>query len=244
MSLHLRLDSIVTWDIIVQENFLLKAEHFEFRFFCCQSHLLLNDFVLLGVLCQAFRCTFQVPQINQPVQSTPGVDELLFSQECFQHQNRNLFRVFFSITIHNVSLLESRTILYIWLLWTNKFRELRYFSHLATILHSPTTARESTIGFSPLSFKQCVLNVCSGYFWSVKTTFKGIFEYEVERFRWWKRTFSDSGKRKSTIIGLYLLPWSFTWLGQYYHCRLREAVICNLNIDVSEAMPQLGNDQP
>ena len=46
--------------------------------------------------------------------------------------------------------------------------------YLATMLHSPTTASESTIGFSPLSL-------------------------------------SDSGRRKSTIIGRYFEPCFFTW---------------------------------
>ena len=40
------------------------------------SHLLLDDFVLLGVLCEAFRCTFQVPEVNQPVQRAPSVSIL------------------------------------------------------------------------------------------------------------------------------------------------------------------------
>ena len=34
-------------------------------------HLLLNDFVLLGVLGEAFGCTFQVPKVDQAMQSTP-----------------------------------------------------------------------------------------------------------------------------------------------------------------------------
>ena len=38
---------------------------------------------------------------------------------------------------------------------------LKCFSHLATILHSPTTASESTIGFSPLSFKHQTLTLSS-----------------------------------------------------------------------------------
>ena len=31
--------------------------------------------------------------------------------------------------------------------------KLKDLSHFATMLHSPTTASESTMGFSPLSFK-------------------------------------------------------------------------------------------
>ena len=34
-------------------------------------HLLLNYFVLLGVLGEAFGCTFQVPKVDQAMQSTP-----------------------------------------------------------------------------------------------------------------------------------------------------------------------------
>ena len=46
--------------------FLLKYFSANFKY-----HLLLDDFVLLGVLREAFRCTFQVPEVNQPVQSAP-----------------------------------------------------------------------------------------------------------------------------------------------------------------------------
>ena len=49
--------------------FLLKYFSANFKY-----HLLLDDFVLLGVLREAFRCTFQVPQVNQAVQCTPGVN--------------------------------------------------------------------------------------------------------------------------------------------------------------------------
>ena len=34
-------------------------------------HLLLNDFILLGFLSEAFSCTLQVPQVYEAVQGAP-----------------------------------------------------------------------------------------------------------------------------------------------------------------------------
>ena len=66
----------------------IQLRKFSFGDFSCQkivpSHLLLNDFVLLGVLCEALRCTFQVPQVNQPVQSAPGGNSLSSFQTFFK----------------------------------------------------------------------------------------------------------------------------------------------------------------
>ena len=102
---------------------------------------------------------------------------------------------------------------------------LERFSHLTTILHSPTTARESTIGFSPLSFKYQILecHLIGGlvimsmrvFIHNTSSKKRVILHFVLKVWYLNYRTFSDSGKRKSTIIGLYLLPWSFTWLGKH-----------------------------
>ena len=151
----------------VSQIFLLKYFSANFK-----SHLLLDDFVLLGVLCEAFCCTFQVPEVNQPVQSAPDDNtwwsstSAILNISALRVQNlEKIIKRLFSLG-HNTPLSHHGKRVHNWI--------LSIVLQTSDIWHCP----------------------------------------QMQAWHWflifWKGTFSDSGRRKSTIIGLYLLPWSFT----------------------------------